>query len=199
MRRIIDEKWDDEAPDPEQAPRTLGPFSPLRTTCGAGARAFPQDRERPRLHTGDCKAAVSGPERRAGLWGALRAHLHQEQLPPAPSVGAATTGHCPLSRCAWRVCVTSFSSLGPFQPPAPMSFSGPRTRESRGAGCSALSRAWISGSGWETREARSEGRLGLCRLSLPLSQSEPPSSLGSVPWDIHSQPERKPRPLPTPS
>lgn len=31
---------------------------------------------------GDCKAAVSGPERRAGLWGALGAHRHQEQLPP---------------------------------------------------------------------------------------------------------------------
>ena len=132
---------------------------------------------------------------------------------PPTSVGAATTSHFPLCHYPWHVCVTSFSSSGPFSLWHSPSFSGPRTRGresqlqgssgSRGAGCLAPSHAWISEFGKKRERRGLRSRLGPmgtgpCCLSLPPSRLEPPSSSGSVPWDIHSQPTRKPRPLSTP-
>ena len=118
---------------------------------------------------------------------------------PPTSVGAATTSHFPLCHYPWHVCVTSFSSSGPFSLWHSPSFSGPRTRGresqlqgssgSRGAGCLAPSHAWISGFGKKRERRGLRSRLGPMGTG-PCCLSLPPCShlhLGSMTSFIHLQ------------
>lgn len=121
-------------------------------------------------------------------------------------------GHFPLSRGPWHVRVPSFSSSGSSQPPAPSKLLRPQDEGERAPAPREgwELRGWLPGSEprldqwiWKGERERRGLRshlgsvdAGPCRLSLPPSQSAPSSS-GSVPWDIHSQPTRKPRPLST--
>ena len=94
-------------------------------------------------------------------------------------------GHFPLSRCPWHVCVTSFSSLGPFQPPAPTKLFRPQDEGDRAPAPREgwELRGWVLGSEpcldqwiWKgEREVRSEESPGLRgrRAVPPLTPSVP--------------------------